>query len=223
MPVILFDIDGTLIRSGGAGKLAMARGLKSAFGLTEINDNVPYAGRTDRGIGFDLLRAHRLDETEANLQALQAAYLDALPASLVELGGSICVGIPAILEELTKRDNVQLGLLTGNTLAGARIKLRHFGLWHHFACGGYGDDHHERDDVARSAVAAMKRHVKREIERNELWVIGDTPLDIQCGRAVGATVVAVATGWHAIDELSHADHVFSDLADANGFLTLIGS
>jgi len=221
MPMLLFDIDGTLIRSGGAGKLAMERGLKSAFAIDEVRDEVPYAGRTDRGIGFDLLRANGLDKTEANLQALQSAYLAALPGSLTELGGTICSGIPTILDELAERDDVQLGLLTGNTLAGARIKLTHFGLWHHFACGGYGDDHHERDDVARSAVQAIRLHVKRDIDRSELWVIGDTPLDIQCGRAIGATVVAVATGWHPIDELRHADHVFADLSEVDGFLSLL--
>lgn len=221
MPVILFDIDGTLIRSGGAGKLAMERGLKSAFQITEVRDEVPYAGRTDRGIGFDLLRAHGVAETEANLLALQSSYLEALPGSLVDLGGTICDGIPAILDALSQRDDVHLGLLTGNTLAGARIKLQHFGLWHHFACGGFGDDHHQRDDVARAAVAAMKLHTKREIETHEVWVVGDTPLDIQCGRAIGATVVAVATGWHPISELSHADHAFENLAEPEQFLALL--
>jgi len=220
MPVILFDIDGTLIRSGGSGKRAMGRGLKSAFAIDEVNDVVPYAGRTDRGIGFDLLRAHAIEETEANLQALQAAYLHELPESLAILPGEICAGIPAILNRLAERNDVSLGLLTGNTVAGARIKLEHFGLWNHFRCGGYGDDHHDRDDVARAAVNAMTTMLGRDIAASELWVIGDTPLDIRCARAIGAKVIAVATGWHAADELADADYVFADLAEPDEFLNL---
>jgi phosphoglycolate phosphatase-like HAD superfamily hydrolase len=99
--------------------------------------------------------------------------------------------------------------------AGANHKLSYFGLWDFFACGGFGDEHYERDDVARTAVAQVRTHLGREFDAGDVWVIGDTPLDVQCARAVGAKAVAVATGWHPIEELTaHApDYVFADLTN----------
>jgi len=223
MPVILFDIDGTLIRSGGAGKFAMEAAMKNAFGLTKVRDNVPYSGRTDQAIGGDLLRENDIDVTDATMRALRAAYLDALPRSLVEQGGTVCAGIPEILRELAPRPDVLLGLITGNVREGARIKLTHFGLWDTFALGGYGDIHTDRNDVARDALRQVHEHLGRRVPLEEVWVIGDTPLDVQCARAIGARAVAVATGWHAIEELhaTDADHVMADFADPAALLSVL--
>ena len=223
MPVILFDIDGTLIRSGGAGKFAMEAAMKNAFGLTKVRDNVPYSGRTDQAIGGDLLRENDIDVTDATMRALRAAYLDALPRSLVEQGGTVCAGIPEILRELAPRPDVLLGLITGNVREGARIKLTHFGFWDTFALGGYGDIHTDRNDVARDALRQVHEHLGRRVPLEEVWVIGDTPLDVQCARAIGARAVAVATGWHAIEELhaTDADHVMADFADPAALLSVL--
>src|SRR5207248_2087626 len=107
------------------------------------------------------------------------------------------------------------GLLTGNTRAGAQRKLAHFGLWDYFPFGGFGDDHLDRDDVARMALAEAESHLGAAVDPASVWVIGDTPLDVRCAKAVGANAVAVATGWHALEELhaTGADLVLEHLAD----------
>ena len=223
MPVILFDIDGTLIRSGGAGKFAMEAAMKAAFNLDAVRDNVPYSGRTDQAIGGDLLRENGIPVTDATMKALRTAYLDALPRSLRDQGGTVCLGIPEILRELAPRPDVLLGLITGNVREGARIKLTHFGLWETFAVGGYGDVHTDRNDVARDALRQVHEHLGRRVPLEEVWVIGDTPLDVQCARAIGARAVAVATGWHAIEELhaTDADHVMTDFANPAELLSVL--
>lgn len=119
MPVILWDIDGTLIRSGGAGKDAMEGALRDAFGLAEVKDEVPYSGRTDRAIARDLLRVHGLDASESNQTKLQEAYLAKLPDSLRLRGGNVLPGVADVLAELRSRTDVLMGLLTGNIRRGA--------------------------------------------------------------------------------------------------------
>jgi phosphoglycolate phosphatase-like HAD superfamily hydrolase len=127
-----------------------------------------------------------------------------------------------MLSHLHPHPRVVLGLLTGNVRSGARHKLGHFGLWDYFRCGGFGDEHYERDDVARMAMSEVRAHLGREIDAGDVWVIGDTPLDVQCARAVGAKVVAVATGWHPIEELAehNPDYLFADLSEAEELLRL---
>lgn len=215
MPILLFDIDGTLVRTGGAGKTAMETALKATFGIAVIRDTVTYSGRTDRAIARDLLCVHDIDPSPANQDRLRDAYLAHLPESLRTRGGTVCPGIEPLLAELRPRPGVVLGLLTGNVRVGAKHKLGHFGLWDFFACGGFGDEHFERDDVARMAVTEVRSHLGRDFDAGDVWVIGDTPLDVQCARAVGAKVVAVATGWHPPDELAACspDLLFTDLSD----------
>jgi phosphoglycolate phosphatase-like HAD superfamily hydrolase len=215
MPIILFDIDGTLVRTGGAGKAAMEAGLTTAFGVTELRDEVPYSGRTDVAIGRDLLRVHGIDPTPDNQQKLRESYLDHLPASLLSKGGTVCPGVRDLLRAIAGKPGVVLGLLTGNVRNGAMVKLGHFGLWDFFACGGFGDEHFDRDDVARSALASVRTHLGGDVNPSDVWVIGDTPLDVSCARAIGANAVAVATGWHPVEELAgcEPDLIFDDLSD----------
>lgn len=222
MPIILFDIDGTLVRTGGAGKLAMESALAQAFDVKEFHDKVPYSGRTDVAIGRDLLRVHDIEPTPENQRTLRDAYLANLPNSLRKKGGTVCPGIPELLAAIAGQPGVVLGLLTGNVRQGAQVKLDHFGLWGFFACGGFGDEHHDRDDVARSALACVREHVGRQVDPSEVWVIGDTPLDVSCARAIGANVVAVATGWHPLEELAdhRPDFMFKDLSDHTELLTV---
>src|SRR5262249_12660679 len=155
MHVFLFDIDGTLLSSGGAGKAAMEKALASEFGLTQVRDDITYSGRTDRAIGQDLLQRHGLDETPANWQRLVAAYLRNRPGSLARPQGGVLPGIGELLAFLATQPRVAVGLLTGNVRDGARLKLGHYNLFHHFAFGGFGDHHFNRDDVARDALAAV--------------------------------------------------------------------
>jgi len=219
MRVLLFDIDGTLIRSGGAGKAAMEAGLRSAFGVREIVDRVAYSGRTDPGIVRELLALHGIEPSDTNARRLKAAYLSHLPAMLHRMRGSVLPGI----ENALRRDRREavVGLLTGNIKAGAEIKLRHFGLWNYFPFGGFADGLTDRDDVARRAMLEAERHLGHSIDPASVWVIGDTPLDVKCARAIGAKAVVVATGWHHHDELvaCNPDHLLPDFTHAGELLT----
>lgn len=204
MMVVLFDIDGTLIQTGGAGGWALMSAFSDVFGIAEPEE-VTFCGRTDRGIARDLFQAHGVDDSQANWQRLQAEYLSRLQWMLPQRQGCVLPGIEPTLEQLAQRPDVAVGLLTGNLREGARLKLEHYGLMHHFAFGGFGDHHSDRDDVARSALAASRQHMQREIPSERVWVVGDTPLDVRCARAIGARAVAVATGWHGREELRDAE------------------
>lgn len=222
MRVLLFDIDGTLVRTGGAGKVAMESGFRSAFGVAEVKDTVPYSGRTDPDIGRELLAVHGIDPTPANQTKLLHAYLDHLPDSLATVPGLVLPGVAELLAALAGRNDVVLGLLTGNVRAGAEKKLGHYGLWSAFGpVGGFGDDRHDRDDVARAAMDSAAVHLGRAVNPNDVWVIGDTPLDVRCARAIGANVLAVATGWDSLERLRACgpEVAVSDLAGTNELLT----
>lgn len=223
MNILFFDIDGTLIDSGGAGKLAMESALLAEFGVAASDRHVPYAGRTDAAIISDLLRAHELEVTPENIKRFLVAYLGHLPVCLTQRNGQALPGVRPLLDALQGRSDVLLGLLTGNVEAGATNKLSHFGLNHYFQCGGFADDLVERNDVARVARQRAEQHLGREIDETiTLWVIGDTPHDVTCGRAIGARVLAVATGSHTVAQLESADpdHVVSDLTDTAKLVAL---
>lgn len=223
MHIILFDIDGTLLHSGGAGQGGIERALALAFGVTAPTDGIPTAGRTDRGIGRDLIRFHGLEESDSTHARLQETYLKVLPEELVRRQGAVYPGVRELLARLSNRDDVRLGILTGNYREAAWQKLRHFGLAEYFSFGGFGDDHADRDDVARQALtAAAEHHAPQTINRDKLWVIGDTPADVRCGRAIGARVIAVATGMYSFEELSQSgpDHLFADFTDVDSVLAL---
>ena len=159
--------------------------------------------------------------TPEHVSQLTQHYLDRLPAALDRHGGVVCPGIRELLAALHPRDDVLLGLLTGNVRDGAMKKLGHFGLWDYFPVGGFGDGHTDRDDVARAAIRNVVSH-RGEVRPEEVWIIGDTPLDVKCARAVGAKAVAVATGWVPLDELKRyePDYAFEDLSDVAGLLRL---
>jgi len=224
MRVCLFDIDGTLIHSGGAGKAAMLAALADEFGIGLGCEGVPFSGRTDRSIGRDIFRLHGIPDTEDSWQRFRSAYLAHLPACLASHPGRVLPGISSLIEELDGRGSIALGLLTGNLREGARLKLGHYELWHRFAFGGYGDLHFDRDDVAREAMQALEQHLTSCPRPEEIWVIGDTPLDIRCARAIGARVAAVTTGWHSREELaaSRPDILLADFSDPEPLLRLCG-
>lgn len=215
MYVCLFDIDGTLISSGGAGKAALELALTGEFGVSPQTATLSLSGRTDPAIVTDLLRMHGISDTTRNRQHLFEAYLHHLPACLELRRGQVLPGVQALLEQLRERSDVAVGLLTGNVRAGARVKLGHFGLFEYFAFGGFGDDCHDRDDVARAAWDEARSRFGERVSPVRVWVVGDTPLDVRCARAIGARAAAVATGWHPLDELarSQPDLLLADLSD----------
>ena len=185
MHICLFDIDGTLLDSGGAGKAAIETALAEDFGVT-VRTRVSYSGRTDPAIGRDLLQFHDVDATPANWERLIDGYLARLPAALTKHNGTVLPGIAALLDKLARHGSVEVGLLTGNIRRGAMAKLGHFNLWHRFAFGGFGDGHYDRDDIAREALQTVRTTFDGKVSPERIWVIGDTPLDVRCARAIGA-------------------------------------
>jgi phosphoglycolate phosphatase len=220
MHICLFDIDGTLLSSGGAGKAAMEAALESEFAVPRSSGGVPYSGRTDRAITQDLFRYHGIEWSEANWKRYLTAYLSNLPDCLASHQGQVMPGIIDLLENIRIRDRFSLGLLTGNVREGARLKLGHYGLFNYFSFGGFGDHHLDRDDVALELLNVIKNQFNGA--SSSIWVIGDTPLDIRCARAIGAKAIAVATGTHSLDELAaqSPDLLVSDFTDAAPLLAM---
>jgi len=203
---LLFDIDGTLVHTLGAG----IRGMNAAFGhlhgRSEALDTIPIAGRTDRSIVINALRRIGVEPTDANIEALRDEYVRRLPSELAQLSGDgfgILPGVSALLDWVDARQGLVPALLTGNFEAGAAAKLRHFDLWRRFRFGAFGDAHVSRRDLvplalARAAAAGLS------VEASDVVVIGDTPLDVDCALAHGAAAVAVASGQYGAAELEAA-------------------
>ncbi len=223
MNVLLFDIDGTLIDAGGAGQAAMEASMASEFGANPPVTGISVAGRTDRAIAMDLFRFHQIEVNEDHWRRYLSSYFRLLPGSLQTHRGSILPGIENLLDTLCGRTDVMAGLLTGNFAEGAHLKLLHYGLSSHFDFGGFGDEHVDRDDVARDAIHMVRSRLP-EVDLNKVWVIGDTPSDIRCSRAIGAKVLAVGTGIFSVGELQqhNPDAVLKDLSDAGTVMNSLG-
>jgi phosphoglycolate phosphatase-like HAD superfamily hydrolase len=189
---ILFDIDGTLIRSGGAGLIAIETSLRRMFDVEGI-PQVQVHGRTDNGILSDIFAAHRLSFDE-HRDEFNARYWSELPETLSRCSGQILPGVEHLLKELAENENVALGLLTGNSQRASDIKLRHFGLAGYFQFGGFGDHHSDRNEVAKLARQSAEAYLGRDFDPCHLWVVGDTVNDIVCARSIDSKVVAVETG-----------------------------
>ncbi len=232
MHICLLDIDGTLLLTGGAGQKAFAETLATDFGIAEIVHPVMFAGRSDRAIAMELFRLHGVEESRENWQRFCTGYLSRLESALIAHQGFVLPGAAELVTSLAKRDDVALGLLTGNVREGARRKLVHYNLWHWFAFGGYGDDHLDRCDIAASALSAAREHINGYANSStrdgkkfdgEIIVIGDTPNDITCGRSIGARCIAVPTGHTKADELrrSNPDLMVDTLEDLGPILALL--
>ena len=222
--ILLFDIDGTLLNSGGAGQRAMELALEKQYGITKPTEGISTAGRTDKAITFDMLTFHGVgDVIESTWESFLATYLEHLPVQLAACDGVVLPGVPELLEQLAARDDVELGLLTGNFREGARIKLEHYDLWHYFDFGGFGDHHPDRDDVARDALRVVHDKFGKDTPPENVWVIGDTAADVKCGRAINAQVIGVHTGIVSRQSLADAkpDWLFDDFSDPRCVLDLL--
>ena len=219
MRVVLFDIDGTLLSSSRAGKAALDQAMMDLHGISDSMAGISLAGRTDRSIVRDLTLAHRVGPGKPAEDAILEGYLSHLPGQLChkqEQGlASLLPGIVPVLDALAETPGVAVGLLTGNIRRGAAVKLGHFGIWERFGFGGFGDHHLDRDEVAREAWTEVTGRFGTDLPPENVLVIGDTPLDVQCARAIGARVLAVATGIHTEDQLAacQPDFCMTDLAD----------
>jgi phosphoglycolate phosphatase-like HAD superfamily hydrolase len=222
MHLCLFDIDGTLVSTGGAGQAAFVVTLAKDFGITDpTSASVEFSGRSDRAITMDMLALHGIAPTEDVWERFRVAYVRRLAEVLPAYKGCVLPGVVPLLEQLSARGDTALGLLTGNVQQAARNKLTHYGLWDWFPFGGFGDEYTDRCDIAAAALAAGRRHLNGTAHR-EVVVIGDTPNDIRCARSIGALVVAVPTGSTSIDVLRAAepDVLVETLEDVEPILVL---
>jgi len=233
--LVLFDIDGTLVLTGRAGLRAMSRTLEEVVGArtgltgaghTEVLDGIPVAGRTDWIILRDTLARLGRELDEDLFAQLRDRYVMRLREE-IELPGDgfkgALPGVPRLLEVLHARAGVYLGLLTGNFEEGARIKLEHFDLWRYFRCGAFGDDAADRNALVPVAVERANACGVPALSPSDVIVVGDTPYDVACAQAVGATPVGVATGGFTADQLRQcgAAIVFETLEDTDGFARLL--
>jgi phosphoglycolate phosphatase-like HAD superfamily hydrolase len=200
--LVLFDIDGTLVHTGGAGIKAFARAFAAEFGIHDGAERLKFAGRTDVSLVREFFTLHSIEPSAENFDRFFASYLGLLQQIIPDCKGGACRGVLEFHEALRAQPEPPLtGLLTGNIKKGARIKLERFDLWNHFPFGGFADDHEERPRIAAAALRRGSEQFGRDLRGDEVLVIGDTPLDIACGRAIGAKVLAVATGGATLAEL----------------------
>ena len=215
--LVLFDIDGTLVQTARAGIRGMNAAFSDLHACPTALDGSPVAGRTDRAIVSEAFARLSLDATHDRICALRDAYVERLAHEIAQPPAGafgVLPGVWAVLETLARREDVCVGLLTGNFERSARVKLGHFGLWDPFALGAFGDEHLNRRDLVPIALAAARRS-GIVLSADRVLVIGDTPLDVDCAHAHSARALAVATGDYQMDVLTRtgADRVVATLAD----------
>lgn len=225
--IVLFDIDGTLLRSGGAGRASMERALTEVFGSPGSSE-YHYGGKTDRQIVRDLMRREGFtdDAIDAQMGQLLESYVSGLATELGSGNRTMLVldGVIELLDTLDREDRVVVGLLTGNIESGARAKLTAAGINPaRFRVNAFGSDHELRPELPAVAQRRASELLGTDVQGNRLVIIGDTPADIQCGEAIGARAIAVATGSYSVEQLAaHEPYaVFESLADTSAVLSSI--
>ena len=223
--LVLFDVDGTLVLSGGAGLRAMTCTFEEIFQVQDGFAGISMAGGTDTVILDAAIMRLGLEVSPAVRVCFHEKYCVRLAQEILLPGPrkGVMPGVRELLNIISKRDDVIIGLLTGNVAKAARIKLEHFDLWHYFPFGAYGDDAPERDTLVEVAIRRAQEQGAPMVTPNDILIVGDTPLDVACAIATGSRAVAVATGWFDEQALrdSGADVVFGDLRDTGSFLELL--
>jgi phosphoglycolate phosphatase-like HAD superfamily hydrolase len=227
MRIVLFDIDGTLLRSGGVGRIAMERALSSVFGSSGKSE-YHYDGKTDRQIVRELMHLEGFsdEEIDEQMDELLGRYVAGLHSELASGNRNVLLldGVLPLLDALEREANVLIGLLTGNIHQGARAKLTAAGVDpSRFKVNAFGSDHELRPELPAVAQRRASELLGRDIEGNRLVVIGDTPADIQCGEEIGARAIGVATGRYSVAQLARYNPyaVFESLADTEAVLKAI--
>ena len=224
---ILFDIDQTLLYTGGAGLRALRQAFREVFRLpAEAPVDLDLAGATDSGLLDDFRRRHGFDDDASVDAEFYSRYLELLEENLpATAGGRVLPGVLPLLEALASQAVVS-GLLTGNLRRGAEIKLRYFGLdgFLDADCGAYGDDHADRDRLGPLALRRTNEKHGLALQPAQVVVVGDTPRDIRCARALGASVLAVGTGQFTVEDLAvwSPEALFADLSDTGAVLEALG-
>jgi phosphoglycolate phosphatase-like HAD superfamily hydrolase len=226
--LLLFDIDGTLLDTGGAGAGALLDAAEELFAVRrEDLPPLDLAGATDGGVIRQLFQDARHEFGEEKAEAFRDFYLRRLGERMHGPGfaGRLLTGVAALLSHLQGENGYAMGLLTGNLRRGAQIKLERFGIDHHFADGGFGDDGVHRNELGPVAVRRMEEATGRAFRSDQVIVIGDTPKDIACAHAMGARCIAVGTGrfngaelsvfapWMVLDDLRDLERVMEALAE----------
>ena len=222
--LLLFDIDGTLVNTGGAGVESLKTTVRNRFRTEDDLRDIEVAGKTDRAIIHDILRKYRVDPTEENITSFAREYINGLPLSLSRAHGRVLPGIQQLLERLKPQSHIVLALLTGNLQQGAKLKLRHYGLWKFFEFGAFADDHHDRNELGAFAKKRAQLKHGHDFDVADIDVIGDTNHDIACGNAFGARTIAVATGSWSRQRLQGCapDFLFDDLSDTDAVIERLG-
>jgi phosphoglycolate phosphatase-like HAD superfamily hydrolase len=220
--ILFWDIDGTLLTTGKAGVPAWESAVKTVTGRDFQLSSIRIPGLTDFQIArrtFEILGIEATDET---LRRLIGLYEDGLPAALPLKHGHVLPNVREILERLQSCDHVRSYLLTGNTRGGARAKLMHYGLFDFFADGAFAEDTRDRSTIALRALELARR--VGPVADDRVFVIGDTPHDIECAHAINARAIAVATGGYSLEELEVLNpwRVLQELPTPGEFLQLIG-
>ena len=223
--ILLFDLDWTLIYTGGAGVRALDSAFERLFKIPQAMKKISPDGKTDPAICREMIRVILKREPEGGeIERLCRGYLDQLAKEIpASPGYRILPGIPALLDALAPRENILMGLGTGNLEEGARIKLARADFMKYFRFGGFGSDAEERPLVLRKGVERGEALAKKAIGPRDVVVIGDNIRDVQAGKAIGATTVAVATGPMTYEELAKTspDHLFHDLSDTPAVLNVL--
>lgn len=213
--LVLFDIDGTLLQMHGAGRRAFRRALQYVFGWDDDIAYINFYGATDLDVLDRICRRHNEDLTHEKTAAFFARMPIELRETVLETGAETYPGVHELLKHLSGREDVLLGIVTGNIESCARIKLETAGLHDHFMLGAFGHEHADRNDIARLAVRRAKAHLPEGEAFCRIILIGDSAADVQAAKAIGAMAMAVATGRQTAEELraARADEAFEDLSD----------
>ncbi|HVF08536.1 MAG TPA: haloacid dehalogenase-like hydrolase [Actinomycetota bacterium] len=224
---MLFDIDGTILWSDGAGRRAVFQALEEHFGKSGPGEH-RFDGKTDPQIVRELMRQAGVADAdvEARIGEVLDRYLALLHDELAaaEHGRHVFPGVHELLDALEARDDVVLGLLTGNIQLGARAKLAAVGIDpDRFVVGAFGSDHHDRPELPEIARRRAERALGQPVSGRDIVVIGDTPADVACGVGIGARAIGVATGRYTVDELRACDAaaVFPDLTDTAAVVSAV--
>lgn len=220
--LLIWDIDGTLINCMGMGRRAMDETFLRLYSVENAFDKVNMAGRIDWQIVNDAFKINRIKEN--NIQDFLNEYGKILCEQLKsQKCGEILPGIREILEDTLANDNIYHVLGTGNCEQGARLKLCHLGLSTFFEIGGFGNENLKRWQVIEKAIKEAKEYYNIDFNNNDIYVIGDTPADIDCGKKLGVKSIAVATGAYKYDDLikEKPDYIFHSLHRFSDFLEVI--
>ncbi len=221
MKLILFDIDGTLIDSAGAGTRSLNKAFYSLFSIGDAFKPLTLAGKTDYQIFHEGLHYHGIEAGDVMVERIRVSYLRYLRDEILISEKKIKPGIADLLRKIS--DPLKVGLLTGNLEEGAEIKLASLNIWHHFETGAFGSDHEDRVRLLPIAIEKCYRKYGIRFSFEDCVVIGDTPLDVACAKPYGARSIAVATGPYSYKKLlsTDADVVFEDLSDTDGVFSCL--